>query len=275
MDAIRATENIIRRFLDDRLFWTEQSKITNVSPQIPVKKYSECLGSYLTESKGDGSNARGIDLTKGTTISEVKCCSIIDQLNKCKKCKRGVAAYRSDCECGSKNIKYNDDTKWLLYGPKSKMEKILRINKFYCFIFDYENRVTKRESYVVRAYEIATKTKPFVYCLWNYLNVLKSSTQLNLWPYHLKFDLMMPSLIYECHFDYDEITTTIFPNRDQPRLHYLKPLSEYGAKNLNKQMMQSIVNKVAPSYTNLCDIIAQYLYRIEPQIEEDLRVFIQ
>lgn len=97
--------------LNPRLKAIEWSRITKQTPNIKIGYPGQHLASLITGMEGERTGARGNDLKDG---SEVKSCSRIDQLDKCNACGAAVARLEDECsECHSKNIKRNNDSKWL------------------------------------------------------------------------------------------------------------------------------------------------------------------
>ena len=87
------------------------ARFTKQTPNIRIGYPGQHLASLVTGVEGARTGARGHDLCDG---SEVKSCSRIDQLDKCLECRAAVARLESTCpQCSSRNIKRNDDSKWL------------------------------------------------------------------------------------------------------------------------------------------------------------------
>ena len=92
----------------DLIKWAEFTKQT---PNIRIGYPGQHLASLVTGVEGARTGARGHDLSDG---SEVKSCSRIDQLDKCNACRAAVARLEPECpQCKSRNIKRNNDSKWL------------------------------------------------------------------------------------------------------------------------------------------------------------------
>ncbi len=94
-----------------RLKAIQWSKLTHQTPNLKIGYPGQHLASLVTGMCGERTGARGNDIIDGT---EVKSCSRIDQLDKCKSCSEPVARLEDKCpHCDSTNIKRNDDSKWL------------------------------------------------------------------------------------------------------------------------------------------------------------------
>ena len=87
------------------------ARITNQTPNLKIGYPGQHLASLITGMQGTATGARGEDIGDGT---EVKSCSRIDQVDKCKVCSSRVMRNQASCpQCGSTDIKHNDDSKWL------------------------------------------------------------------------------------------------------------------------------------------------------------------
>lgn len=94
-----------------RLKALEWANITKQTPNMKVGYPGQHLASLVTGMPGTRTGARGHDLVDG---SEAKSCSRVDQLDKCNDCDAKVMRIEETCpECGSTNIKRNNDSKWL------------------------------------------------------------------------------------------------------------------------------------------------------------------
>ncbi len=68
--------------LEPRVRMMSWSKITNQTPNLKIGYPGQHLASLITGIKGTATGARGEDIEDGT---EVKSCSRIDQVDKCKQ----------------------------------------------------------------------------------------------------------------------------------------------------------------------------------------------
>lgn len=74
--------------LEPRINALKWSKITAQTPNLKIGYPGQHLASLITGIKGKKTGARGDDLEDG---SEVKSCSRIDQMDKCKDCESSVS----------------------------------------------------------------------------------------------------------------------------------------------------------------------------------------
>lgn len=198
--------------LQPRLNAIKWAEITKQTPNIKIGYPGQHLASLITGMKGERTGARGKDLVDG---SEVKSCSRIDQLDKCLKCGAAVARIESQCpECDSKNIKRNNDSKWLI-GVRSEDELDLLLNKVPRFVFiigDYCNFDSGDfESLRIQAFEIwpqHPRHKHFRTLLENYYHNIylehikvaptKTPAPKNFWPYSYQFYMCNPIPTFRC-----------------------------------------------------------------------------
>ena len=86
--------------------------VTKQTANIKIGYSGQHLASLITGVEGTRTGARGHDLRDG---SEVKSCSRVDQLDRCRDCSAAVARLEASCpECQSTNIHRKKDSKWLL-----------------------------------------------------------------------------------------------------------------------------------------------------------------
>ena len=125
--------------LEPRVRMMSWSKITNQTPNLKIGYPGQHLASLITGIKGTATGARGEDIEDGT---EVKSCSRIDPVDKCKQCKKNVLRIKSVCpNCGSAKIKRNNDSKWLIpIRSEKELDLYLnRIPRMFFLISDYPN----------------------------------------------------------------------------------------------------------------------------------------
>ena len=162
--------------------------------------------------KGTSTGARGEDITDGT---EVKSCSRIDQVDKCKDCGNRVMRSQMCCpQCGSENIKRNDDSKWLI-AIRNENELDLYLNKIPRMLFlisDYpffENgdfdtlRFTTYEIWnqsdrAVNFRKLLTDYYKNIYCEHTKRDRNKTPAPKNFWPYSQQFYMCNPIKTFEC-----------------------------------------------------------------------------
>ena len=145
--------------LEPRKRMLKWSAITSQTPNLKIGYLGQHLASLILGMKGTGTGARGDDIVDGT---EVKSCSRIDQLDKCKDCKGNVLRSQTVCpKCGSSNIKRNDDSKWLI-AVRSEAELEMYLHKIPRMLFvisDYPGfNAGDFSSMRIRAYEIWNQT---------------------------------------------------------------------------------------------------------------------
>ena len=94
-------------------FW---STYTEQTPQARMGYIGQHLVSVVTGYKGGKSGARGYDLVlPNGEYGEIKTCTKIDQLGKCKECGNAVSSLEIACpSCNSDKIERKDDSKWLI-----------------------------------------------------------------------------------------------------------------------------------------------------------------
>ena len=82
------TKMLMELILLPRRDLVKWAKFTKQTPNIKIGYPGQHLASLVTGVEGARTGARGHDLIDG---SEVKSCSRVDQLDKCKECKDAVA----------------------------------------------------------------------------------------------------------------------------------------------------------------------------------------
>lgn len=121
----------------EKLF--EWAKITRQTPLIETKFLGQNLVSLVTGISGKGTAARGDDLSDG---SEVKTCSRIDQLSKCKGCGAYVTAYENYCSVCGREIKSRmTDSHWIFtINTENKYKNLTeKTPKIYFLLIDDED----------------------------------------------------------------------------------------------------------------------------------------
>ena len=225
--------------LEPRRKMHKWSIITNQTPNLKIGYPGQHLASLILGMKGTGTGARGDDIVDGT---EVKSCSRIDQLDKCKKCNGNVLRSQKNCPtCGSSEIKRNDDSKWLIaIRSESELEMYLRrIPRMLLIISDYPGfDYNDFSSMRIRAYEIwnqSSRAAGFRNILTHYFNNIflehikknpkATPAPYNFWPDSFAFYMCNPIKIFEStitDIDGDDpgisITHYIEPNRDRSSL---------------------------------------------------------
>nr|WP_241728329.1 MamI family restriction endonuclease [Dietzia maris] len=195
-----------------RLELIKWSRITKQTPNIKIGYPGQHLSSLVTGVEGSRTGARGHDLMDG---SEVKSCSRIDQLDKCKECKGAVARLENECpECGSTNIKRNNDSKWLFsIRTESELELLTRrVERVLLMIGDHPNFDQGDYSTLrFQAFEIwpgHERHRHFVTLMENYYhnlylghkakNAAATPAPKNFWPYSFQYYMCNPIKTFSC-----------------------------------------------------------------------------
>jgi hypothetical protein len=157
--------NKINDFISDMLISPRKnahkwSVLTNQTPNLKMGYPSQHLASLITGMKGTATGARGNDIVDGT---EVKSCSKVDQSDKCNDCKTTVLRSDKVCpNCGSSNIKRNNDSKWLI-GIRNENELRMALEETPRFLFivtDYPEFDNQNfEDIRIRAFEVWVKSE--------------------------------------------------------------------------------------------------------------------
>ena len=298
---IDTSEQLIKDlYIDLRRKVNEWAEITKQTAQARMGYIGQHLVSAVTGYPGGKSGARGRDLIlPDDSFAEIKTCYRVDQLGKCNSCGAVIASIEQSCpQCESKDIRRNDDSKWLVgIRNDNEFEKILDPKYYFLALFDF---VDINNPDVIRAsiWRADPLAPGFAYCMIDYyLNIRAKSVSkapFNMWPFQLKFEIMRPELIYRSFINSDDtIKTEIFPGRDAPKLGNIRPLPDYsGSSNLTASKVvdlgrylgitlnatarkvdllatiQSALNNKAISEAVLADALATVLYY--PDIQEHL-----
>ena len=237
-----SSEKLIRDlYIDLRkkvTYWASQTKQT---AQARMGYVGQHLVSVVTGYCGGKSGARGKDLILDKkNYAEIKTCYRVDQLGKCLDCQSVVASIEQKCAyCHSENIERKQDSKWLFsIRNEEEFARILEPKFYYLVLFDLQN-IQNPNKIRASIWRVASRNIGFSYCLMDYyLNIRsksKSKAPFNLWPFQLKFYLMLPTLIYRSYIVNNNINTKIFYKKDHI-IDLLKPFCNYSsAKNLTKE----------------------------------------
>lgn len=264
LGTVEAAEALLRNiYVDLRTKLRRWSAVTHQTPQARMGYIGQHLTSVVTGHRGKKSGARGDDLMlEGGAVGEIKTCYRVDQLGRCNSCGAGVASIELKCtailrtgeECGSEDIKRNDDSKWLL-SPKDETELAasFRPKTYYFVLFDFADFENPLEINV-RIYEVDPRSKGFAYCLVDYYYNIRSKSKsrapFNLWPFSTKFLAMKPTLIYSARIGEDDsITTELFRGeRGEPSLLAFGPLTDYSAStSLSEDAVRSLAKALGVS----------------------------
>ena len=209
-------QELILRPRRDLAKWARVTKQTpNVKIGYPGQHLASLvtgLASLVTGVEGARTGARGHDLRDG---SEVKSCSRVDQLDKCKVCKAAVARIENSCpECHSINIKRNNDSKWLL-TVKSENELATLLDEVPRIVFilsDYPNYdAMDWNTLQFQVFEIwpqHQRHRHFRTLIENYFNNIYlphiernprgTPAPKNFWPYSFQFYMCSPIRTFHC-----------------------------------------------------------------------------
>ncbi len=223
--TINNNEDLIKTFLYEVIYSQRKvmhkwSEITNQTPNLKIGYPGQHLASLITGVKGTGTGARGDDLEDK---SEVKSCSRVDQSDKCKDCGNNVLRSQKECpHCKSKNIKRNNDSKWLI-GIRNDNELDMYLNKIPRMIFlisDYpEFDSGNFDKIQFTSYEIwnqSDRAKNFRSILKNYYEKIYlpklnskeankgSIAPLNFWPYQFIFYMSNPIKTFHATIDFSK-----------------------------------------------------------------------
>lgn len=212
-DNKKKIEKLLKELvLEPRRHAIEWSKITRQTPNIKIGYPGQHLASLITGIEGERTGARGNDLLDG---SEVKSCSRIDQLDKCKDCGDPVARLETTCpSCSSENIKRNNDSKWLFtIRNEADLTTLLHeVKRILLLLADYPNfEGSDFETLRIQSFEIWPKHPRhanFAMIMTNYYNNIylahrrkdpsKTPAPKNFWPYTYQFYLCNPVLTFSC-----------------------------------------------------------------------------
>lgn len=216
--TIKNNLSLIKSFIQSmiiapRVYFHRWSNITNQTPNLKIGYPGQHLASLITGMKGNATGARGNDIVDG---SEVKSCSKVDQSDKCINCGETVLRINLKCpKCGSKEIKRNNDSKWLI-SIRNKDELNMYLNETPRFIFivsDYPKFDECNFNDIrIRCYEVWVKSDRctnFANLLKNYYEYIylqhikidpnKTPAPKNLFPDDYQFYMCNPINIFECN----------------------------------------------------------------------------
>ena len=256
----------------------EWSKITNQTPNLKIGYPAQHLASLILGMKGNATAARGEDICDG---SEVKSCSKVDQSDKCRNCKENVLRSENVCSnCGSTNIKRNNDSKWLIsVRSDDELRMLLEETPRYVFIItDYpEFYQNNFDDIRIRAFEVwvqSERCKNFRILMENYYNYIykehirknpnKTPAPKNIFPDMFPFYMCNPIKIFECN-----IKDSLSKNPQPLINHYIKPDSS--RLNLVSEVMP--VSLLMPYEV---EILKQHDIKIEhlKHVDEEMRALL-
>ena len=186
--------------------------ITKQTPNIKIGYPGQHLASLVTGVEGARTGARGHDLSDG---SEVKSCSRVDQLDKCKACNAAVSRIEETCpECRSTDIKRNNDSKWLFTVKNDDEVATLldRVPRVVLILSDYPNYDaadwTTLQFQVFELWPQHPRHSHFRTLIQNYFRNIflphiakdprKTPAPKNFWPYSFQFFMSNPVRTFHC-----------------------------------------------------------------------------
>jgi hypothetical protein len=289
--------------LQPRLNAIKWSSITKQTPNIKIGYPGQHLASLITGVEGERTGARGNDLIDGT---EVKSCSRIDQLDKCRECKSPVAREEDKCStCGSTNIERKNDSKWLFsVRNKDELNFLLHgVKRILLVIGDYPNfdegdfETLRFQSFEIwpenprnaRFSEILSNYYYKIYLAHKKKNPNKNPAPKNFWPYQYQFYICNPILTFSCLVKNAntnpkiEILHYVNPAVDRSTiLSILMPTAILTEKELNliinKASKKELQNMIRPSFLNKLSKIKSLSFQekqgIFKGIDETLRSYL-
>ena len=227
------------------------ANITKQTANIKIGYPGQHLASLVTGMEGTRTGARGHDLCD---MSEVKSCSRVDQLDKCKVCKSAVARIEPMCpQCGTDRIQRNNDSKWLL-GIKSREELAYLLNEVPRVIFilsDYP--YYDRQDWDILQFQVfeiwpshdrhrnfrklMTRYFENIYLRHIEQNPRKTPAPKNFWPYSFQFYMCNPVRTLHC------MATNANTDPHIEILEYVEPDADRAATN-PVRMPYSILKQV-------------------------------
>lgn len=278
---ISITDNLslIHEFLREiivlpRINIIKWSRITNQTPNLKIGYPAQHLASLITGVKGTATGARGDDLCDKT---EVKACSRIDPLDKCKKCGSNVMRSQRTCShCGAEDIKRTNDSKWLI-GIRSPSELSMYLNDIPRTLFiisDYPEFEQANYSKIrIASYEIwnqSDRAKNFRTLLKDYYNKIylehikknpnKTPAPKNFWPYSYQFYMSNPIKTFECEI--------VGVNSDDFKID----IKHYIAPEIDRSVLESEPMPISCLKANEMDVIRRRFGDVGEYITEKERM---
>ncbi len=216
--SITDNKNLIIQFLEDLIIKPRQdiqkwANITKQTPSLKIGYIGQHLASLILGMEGGRTGARGHDIIDGT---EVKSCTKVDQADKCRDCNKRVMRSETKCShCGSKNIKRNDDSKWLfsirtkeeLLQYKNEIKRILLLISDYPYFNENNFETIRFEAFEL--YKDDDRMSVFYDLLADYfynnykpkIDANKKTAPMNFHPYKYQFYMCNPVKIFSCHIE--------------------------------------------------------------------------
>jgi hypothetical protein len=271
--TIRDNVNQIKRLLDElvlrpRIGAIKWSNVTKQTPNIKVGYPGQHLASLITGMEGERTGARGKDLRDG---SEVKSCSRIDQMDRCKEKECGASVSRSELRCpacDSDNIDRKEDSKWLFtVRTEADLAHLTHtVPRVVLILGDYPNFGNHDfDTLRFEAFEIwprHLRHRNFAKIMSHYYNEIylknrqknpeKVPAPKNFWPDKIGFYMCNPIRTFSC---------IVSDSRTKPKIdikHYIEPTldrSDYDsilmpATLLNRRETEALIDSVPLSQLN-------------------------
>jgi RNA polymerase subunit RPABC4/transcription elongation factor Spt4 len=282
--TIADTETLILEFIDDliikpRVDIHKWSKITKQTPTLKIGYIGQHLASLILGMQGDRTGARGHDIVDGT---EVKSCTKVDQVDKCKDCTGRVMRTETICpHCDSTEISRKDDSKWLFsIRTEEELTQITdTIERVFLLISDYPNFKDNDFSAIrFEAFEIHPQNQR-MYIFRNLLtdyyynnykpkaDANRTTAPMNFHPYKFQFYMTNPIKIFSCIIENVEdepiidIQKYVLPDVDRSTL----PSEDMPTSVLNKKEILNFIEN-APF-----DEVVEPLLQVELSKDELLK----
>lgn len=211
-DILKVKTMLKELFLQPRINLAKWAEITKQTPNLRIGYPGQHLASLVTGVEGERTGARGHDLRDK---SEVKSCSRVDQLDKCRNCRASVARIEPRCpECLSDNIKRNNDSKWLFaIRNENELNFLLdEVPRIVLIISDYPEYESEDWGTLrFQVFEIWPSNKRhenFRTLMENYFrniylphirnNPNRTPAPKNFWPYSFQFYMCNPVQTFHC-----------------------------------------------------------------------------
>lgn len=197
-------------FILPRIRAVQWSRVTLQTPNMKVGYPGQHLVSLVTGVPGERSGARGNDLMDG---SEIKSCSRVDQVDKCKNCNASVLRIESSCNnCQSTRIARKKDSKWLFTIRSENDLRVLTqdMNRVILILADYprfdEGNFDDIRFEIYEIWPNSARCSRFSELMQNYYqniylthlaaNPRKTPAPKNFWPESYQFYLCNPIRIF-------------------------------------------------------------------------------
>lgn len=221
------------------------SNITKQSPNLKIGYPGQHLVSLITGMEGERTGARGNDLSDGT---EIKSCSRVDQLDKCRACGSSVLRIENNCpNCNSNRIERKKDSKWLFSIKNEEELRLLTLqtNRIIFVLFDYPNfHINDFDTIQINVYEVWNNSRrgqnfkrimeDYYYNTYLYhieQNSNKTPAPYNMWPDLFPFHQCNPINTFNC------IITNANTN---PHI----TINNFVAPNINRSTIMSIITPI-------------------------------